>query len=128
MTPDVITCSPGEAAGIVVRRMLRRGVRTRPVIEDGCLVGGLSRHDLLRLFERPDGEIRARVAEVLDDPFWAPQGHAVQAEVLDGVVILTGSVLHPSDRRVVHNRISQVPGVIEVADRLTWREPEPEPA
>jgi hypothetical protein len=43
-------------------------------------------------------------------------------------VILTGSVFHPGDRRVVHNRISQVPGVIEVADRLTWREPDPEPA
>jgi CBS domain-containing protein len=128
MTPDVITCSPGEPAGIVVRRMLRRGVRTLPVIEDGRLVGVLSRHDLLRLFDRPDGEIRATVGELLHDPFWAPPGHAVQAEVLDGVVILTGSVLHSSDRSVLHNRISQVPGVIEVADRLTWREPDPEPA
>jgi hypothetical protein len=76
--------------------MLHRGVRTQPVIEDGHLVSVLSRHDLLRLFDRPDAEIRARVGELLGDPSWGPQG--------------------------------QVPGVIEVADRLTWREPDSEPA
>jgi CBS domain-containing protein len=127
MTTDVVSCTPTEAVGIVVRRMIRHDVRTLPVLEDGHLVGVLSRHDILPLFDRPDAEIRAQVTELLASPLWAPEGHAVQVEVLDGVVILTGSVLHPTDQRVVCSLIGQVPGVIEVADRLTWREPEPKP-
>jgi CBS domain-containing protein len=126
-TTDVITCTPAEPVAIVVRRMLQRGVRTLPVVKDGRLVGVLSRHDILRLFDRPDPEIRASVAALLASPLWAPEGHAVQAAVLDGVVTLTGSVLHPSDQDVVCSRIGQVPGVIEVVDRLTWRKPEPKP-
>ncbi len=128
MTTDVVSCAPNEPVGIIVRRMIRHDVRTLPVLEDGRLVGVLSRHDILPLFDRPDAEIRAHVTELLASPLWAPDSHAVQAEVLDGVVTLTGSVLHPTDQRVVCSRIGQVPGVIEVVDRLTWREPEPKPA
>jgi CBS domain-containing protein len=128
MTADVVSCAPAEPVGIVVRRMIRHDVRTLPVLEDGRLVGVLSRHDILRLFDRPDAEIRAQVTELLASPLCAPEGHAVQAEVLDGVVILTGSVLHPTDQRVVCSLVGQVPGIIKVVDRLTWREPEPKPA
>jgi CBS domain-containing protein len=128
MTTDVVSCAPTEPVGIVVRRMIRHGVRTLPVLKDGRLVGVLSRHDILPLFDRPDVEIRAHVTELLASPLWAPEDHAVKAEVLDGVVILTGTVLHPTDQRVVRSVVGQVPGVIEVVDRLTWREPEPKQA
>jgi CBS domain-containing protein len=128
MTTDVLTCAPAEPVAIVVRRMIRHDVRTLPVLKDGRLVGVLSRHDILSLFDRPDAEIRAEMTALLASPLWMPEGHAVQAEVLDGVVILTGSVLHPSDQRVVSSVVGQLPGVIEVVDRLTWREPEPKPA
>jgi CBS domain-containing protein len=127
MTTDVVTCAPTETVGIVVRRMLHHGVRTLPVVQDRHLVGVLSSHDILGLFDRPDGEIRAGVTELLADPLWAPDSHAVDVEVLDGVVILTGSVRHPSDKRLVHNLVGEVPGVIEVVDRLTWQTPDPEP-
>ena len=127
MTTDVVSCSPTEPVGIAVRRMLRHGVRTLPVLENGRLVGVLSRHDILPLFDRPDAEIRAQITELLASPLWSPEGHAAQAEVLDGVVILTGSVLHPTDQRVVCSLIGQLPGVIEVVDRLSWREPDPKP-
>jgi hypothetical protein len=58
---------------------------------------------------------------------WAPESHAVEVEVRDGVVILTGSVLHPSDKRRVRNLVGEVLGVIEVVDRLTWQTADPEP-
>jgi CBS domain-containing protein len=128
MTTDVITCLPTEPVAVVVRRMLRHNVRTLPVIDDGHLVGVLSRHDILPLFDRPDTDVRASITDLLADPLWAPEGHAVKAEVLDGVVILTGSVRHPSDEAVVRDLVRQVPGVIEVVDRLTSREAEPKPA
>jgi CBS domain-containing protein len=128
MTTDLITCLPTEPIALVVRRMLHGGVRTLPVIEDGHLVGVLSRHDILHLFDRPDPEVRDAVGDLLANPLWAPEGHDIQVEVLDGVVMLTGSVLHPRDRHLVGDRIRQVPGVIEVVNRLSWREPDPKPA
>jgi CBS domain-containing protein len=125
MTPGAVTCTPTETIGIVVRRMLRHGVRVLPVVEDRHLVGVLSRHDILRLFDRPDAEIEANITELLADPLWAPDSHAVNVEVRDGVVMLTGSVRHPSDKRLVHNLVGEVPGVIEVEDRLTWQTADP---
>jgi CBS domain-containing protein len=128
MTTDVVTCAPTETVGIVVRRMLRHGIRTLPVVEDRQLVGVLSQHDILRLFDRPDGEIKVGVTELLADPLWAPDSHAVDVEVRDGVVILTGSVPHPRDKRLVRNLVGEVPGVVEVVDRLTSQTPDPKPA
>jgi CBS domain-containing protein len=127
MTTEVLTCGPRETVGVVVRRMLHHGVRALPVVEDQQLVGVLSRHDILRLFDRPDGEIRAGVTEILEDPLWAPDSHEVDVEVRDGVVILTGSVRHPSDKRLIHNLVGEVPGVIEVVDQLVWETPDPKP-
>jgi CBS domain-containing protein len=127
MTSEVVTCAPSETIGTVVRRMLRHGIRVLPVVEAGQVVGVLSRHDILGLFDRPDTEIKASVTELLADPLWAPDSHAVEVEVRDGVVILTGSVRHPSHKRLVRNLVGEVPGVVEVADRLTWESPDPEP-
>lgn len=128
MTVEPIYCRPDEQVSVVARRMLRADVRTVPVIDEGRLVGVLSRHDLLRLYDRPDEEIRARVGELLDDPLWAPEGHHVDYEVRDAVVVLTGTVLRPSDRQIIGSIVHQVPGVLEVANRLTVAEAEPKPA
>ena len=127
MTTDVISCGPTETVGAAARRMLRTDGRSLPVVDRGRLVGMVSRHDLLHLYDRPDREISERITELLKDPSWAPEGHRVVHHVDDGVVVLTGTVLHPSDRHVVATIVAQVPGVLEVADRTTAKEPEPEP-
>ena len=128
MTTDVTTCRPDEVIGIVSRRMLEKEVRTLPVVDDGRLVGVLSRHDLLRLYDRPDPEIRQRIDHILSSPLWAPEGHAVSAEVRDGVVILTGTVRYRSDAPALSGVIRHLPGVIEVADRIEWQEEDPKPS
>jgi CBS domain-containing protein len=128
MTTDVVTCSPEEAVAVVTRRMLIHDARTLPVVEDGRLVGVLSRHDVLRLFDRPDSEVRSRLKDLLDSPLWAPEGHHIEPEVRDGVVILNGTVRFPSDARYFASVAGQVPGVVEVVNRLTAEEPEPKPS
>lgn len=120
MTTAVVTCQAHEPAAAVARRMLEHDVRTVPVIENGRLIGVLSRHDILRLFVRPDPEIRERVSRVLDTPAWSP-GHDVTAEVRDGVVVLSGTVERPVDASVICSVVGQVPGVIEVVDRIVPR-------
>lgn len=127
MTSEVVSCRSDEPVAIAARRMLRCDVRILPVIDDGRLVGVVSRHDLLHLYDRPDREIHSRVRELLTDPSWAPEGHHVQHSVHDGVVLLTGTVLHPSDRDVIAAMVRQVPGVLEVANRTTATEAEPRP-
>jgi CBS domain-containing protein len=123
MTSDLVTCRPDEPVAIVTRRMLRMGVRTLPVVDNDQLVGVVSRHDLLRLFDRPDSEIRERIEQLLADPLWAPDEHSAQFTVRDGVVILRGSVRRQSDVSVLAATVRQVPGVIEVVNRLSVQGP-----
>lgn len=66
MTTHVVTCTATETIAIVVRRLLRHNVRL-PVVEDRCLVGVLSRHDILGLFDRSDEEIKSGVRELLSN-------------------------------------------------------------
>jgi CBS domain-containing protein len=121
MTSDLVTCRPEEPVAIVTRRMLRMGVRTLPVVDHDRLVGVVSRHDLLRLFDRPDSEIRERIEQLLSDPLWVPDEHSAEFTVRDGVVILRGSVRRESDASVLAATVRQVPGVIEVVNRLSAR-------
>ncbi|HET6966601.1 MAG TPA: CBS domain-containing protein [Acidimicrobiales bacterium] len=125
MTREVITCRPAESVAVIARRMLSREVPALPVVEDGHVVGIVSRHDLLTLLDRPDPEIREKVEQLLADPLLAPEQHTVTAEVRDGVVVLTGSVLYPSDVPVLAALVSQLPGVTSITNLVKAREPEP---
>jgi osmotically-inducible protein OsmY len=80
------------------------------------------------MFDRPDHEIRRRIGRMLRNPLWAPEGHHVQAEVIDGVVKLAGTVRYPSDALVVVSEISEVPGVISVENHLSAELAEPSPS
>lgn len=116
MTTTVVSCDPGEPVAAIARRMLERDIRTMPVVRDGRLAGVVSRHDVLRLFVRPDSEVRAHVAEILSASEWLP-GFGLSAEVRDGVVVLTGTASSPLEVAVICSIVRQVPGVVEVVDQ-----------
>jgi len=128
MSTDIVTCGPKELLSVAAARMLSTNIRMMPVVDFGRVVGVLSRHDVLKVFSRPDYEARARIAKLLADPLWAPEGHSVTAHVSDGVVRLTGSVRYPSDAGVIVSIVREVPGVVEVLDRTTAEFPEPKPS
>ena len=103
-------------------------VRRLPVVDrTDKVVGVVTRRDVLRMFDRPDGAIRHEVLGRLSSPRWAPEYAVVEVEVADGVVTLRGSVLHPVDRRVVDAAAWSVPGVVDVCDELVARERDPKP-
>jgi CBS domain-containing protein len=116
MTSEVVTCRPDETIGVVTRRLLRHDVRMLPVVDDERLVGVISRHDLLTLFDRPDSDIRRRISDLLSDPVWAAD--AVEFVVLDGVVTLSGSTATVGEARVLESIVQQIAGVIEVVNRI----------
>lgn len=123
MTTTVVTAEPGEEIGAAARRMLERGVKRLPVTEDGRLVGIVSRHDLLRLFHRNDGDIAAEVQAKLASPLHAPEDHQVKSSVDDGVVTLEGHVRSEGDVAVVRGLAERVPGVVQVVDRVEFDVP-----
>jgi CBS domain-containing protein len=125
MTTDIVSCTPTEPAMVVARRLLSEDLRVLPVIDHGQLVGVVSRHDVLRLLDRPDPEIRGRIERLLASPLWAPEGHHVEFKVADGIVGLSGTVRFPSDAEVVVSEISRLPGVISVENHLSAENPEP---
>ena len=44
----LVTVAPGEDLGVAIGRMAQRGVHQLPVVEDGSLLGLLTRADVMR--------------------------------------------------------------------------------
>jgi CBS domain-containing protein len=128
MTSEAITCDPDETVAAATRRMLDHDLRILPVTENGHLVGVLSRHDILRLFDRPDREVRARVTALLANPAWAPEEHHVRARVAHGVVTLTGWVQYAGEIETVAASIRGLPGVVQVINRVSAKHAGARPA
>lgn len=94
-----------------------------PVVDrDGQLVGIISRGDLLRLFLRPDEEIRDEVTnEVLQHYLWQDI-NLLRVEVQDGVVHLTGILDRRSLVPVAVNLALAVEGVVRVIEDLDYEQ------
>lgn len=126
MSTDLIVAEQDEDLAVAARRMLTAKVKRLPVVDSaGRLVGIVSRQDLLGVYLRPDVLIRDDVLAALADPARSPEDADIEVTVAEGVVRLLGSVLHPSDVRVVESAVWRVSGVIGVVTDLVARSPEP---
>ena len=86
--------------------------------EDGKLVGVVSARDLLRVFLRPDEDIKA---EVINDVLSRNQGTGpvlIRVDVTDGVVTLTGELERTSTLNALLPAVRAVDGVIDVKGQL----------
>lgn len=98
MSPPAATTGPNRTVAEAARIMVDRGVERLPVVDDdGRPMGIVTRGDLLRVFRRPDEQIRAEVLdEVLVRHLWlAP--HTVDVAVRDGGVTLVGELPRRSE-------------------------------
>jgi CBS domain-containing protein len=122
-----------EAASIMVERDINR----LPVLQDGRVVGIVTRADLVRAYLRLDEEIVAAVGDdVLRRTMWLdPAGFTI--DVRDGIVRISGRVDRRSTARILEKLIGLVDGVVAVHSDLLWElddshleivgEAEPEP-
>jgi CBS domain-containing protein len=132
MTRELIFVSPEAPLSEVVSLMETRHVKRLPVLEQGRLVGIVSRADLLRALSRllperrltsiSDAELRKRVLAEIAKERWAPRLN-VDATVENGVVELRGAVTDDRERIGLRVIAENVPGIRGVHDRLIWVEP-----
>ena len=122
MSAPAITVRPDASLAEAARLMDGARVKRLPVVDEaGRVVGVVSRGDLVRVYLRPDHEIRAAVIDnVLRETMWIDPGR-VEVGVSGGVVTLTGGLDSRSTAQIVVRLTAAVPGVVGVVDRLGYR-------
>jgi len=130
MTSEARTVTPETPLQDVVQQMEHHRVKRLPVVQDGKLVGMVSRADLLHALGNvarelkpvtgDDATIREQIiAECAKQP-WAPRINVV---VQDGVAALWGVITDDRKRDALIVAAENVPGVKQVRDHLAWIEP-----
>jgi CBS domain-containing protein len=121
MATDLVTVRPHETARHAYQLMRDHRFRHLPVVEDGRLVGILTRADIVRAFTRDDSELATEIEDdILRRTFWAEPG-SVKVAVADGRVTLAGEVETEADLEMLPLFVSRVPGVVAVNSDLRAR-------
>lgn len=121
MSAPALTIASHRPVHEAARLMVAQGVNRLPVLEDGKLVGILTRADIVRAFTRSDTEIGDEIrGEILRRTFWLEPGR-VSVIVVDGHVTVEGEVETEADREILPALVARVPGVVSVHADLRSR-------
>jgi CBS domain-containing protein len=121
MTTPAITVGPEASVVEAAKVMIERNVKRLPVVDfDGCLVGIVSRADLLWVFLRPDDEIAEEIrTEVFARVLLQEPTYTVT--VNNGIVMLSGRLDRRSAVEIAERLVRAVDGVVDVVNGLTYR-------
>ena len=126
MTQPAICVAADTPLAEVVRLMERHRVKRLPVVDNGRLVGLVTRADLLRALVRrqaqapvaaSDQELRVRIDALLRDEDWAASA-VVYAQVENGVAQLWGTVESDAQLAALILAVRELPGVKDVQPHL----------
>lgn len=119
MSSPARTLPPDALVVDALREMGRAKVGRLVVVQDGRVVGILTRSDVLRVYLRSDDELGAEVRQAVEAQIACD--HDVRVDVGDGVVHLRGWVERASCSWAACAAAQDVAGVVEVEDDLTSR-------
>jgi CBS domain-containing protein len=129
MTERVFSVTPETPLADLVGLMEKKRVKRVPVVDQGRLVGIVSRADVMAalvglLSEKPaggatDAEIRDQILAEIDRQPWGPRG-SVDVIITNGVVVLKGTIPDERERAALCVAAENVAGVKAVHDRLVW--------
>ncbi|MFH9421931.1 CBS domain-containing protein [Streptomyces sp. NPDC017529] len=121
MTSPPVTIGPHQTVAEAARLMVAGKLDRLPVVDaEGRLCGLVTRSDLLKVFLRPDEEIREElITEVLVRTLGLKPG-AVGVSVRAGVVTLSGRLGRSSEVTLAVRLAGRVDGVVAVVDELHY--------
>jgi CBS domain-containing protein len=129
MTAKLIAVTSGTPLDQVVSLMEKHCIKRLPVIDDGRLVGIISRANLLRALatvapdipepNSSDEKIRTRLLDELDKAGWTA-ANFLNVFVRDGVVHLSGLVTNTHECEALRVAAENIPGVRAVHTQFDW--------
>ena len=121
MTSPPVTITPDASVVAAARALDRHHVRRLVVTTaDGWLAGIVTPSDLLRIYLRPDEEIRAEILHQIIAEDLGTSPDLVKVAVREGVVTLAGRVEARSMIACAVRRSRTVDGVVDVVERLGY--------
>ena len=121
MSQSVLSVSPDLEVMEAARYMHSHDVKRVLVIEEGRMVGILSRFDIVAAFTRPDDLIEDEIREDLIRRVLFVDPETVDVRVSNGVVTLVGTIGTRTEARLVEELAVRLDGVVGVENRLGWR-------
>jgi CBS domain-containing protein len=120
MTSPPLTIGPERPVVEAAASMNRNGVNRLPVVDDGRLVGIISRGDLARAFTRSDDELADVVRDaLLYQTLWLDPA-TFDVAVERGTVRIRGKVERRSTAGMIERIPTLIPGVIAVDADVAW--------
>lgn len=121
MSHSVLSVSPDLELMEAAKFMHGNNVKRVLVIEDGKMVGILSRFDIVAAFTRPDDLIEDEIREDLIRRVLFVDPETVDVSVANGVVTLHGTIGTRTEARLVAELAVRLDGVVGVENLLDWR-------
>jgi CBS-domain-containing membrane protein len=121
MTAPAIVIDPSASIRTAAKVMQDQQVKRLPVAEpNGCLVGIVTRSDVLSVFEQPDADIRDRVVKVILDEEFGLDPDSFDVTVSSGVVTISGHVDQRDAALRLLARVRHAESVVSIRDRLSY--------
>jgi len=120
MTSPAVTIGPDRLIHEAAALMLAKGVNRLPVVDEGRLVGIVTRADLVRAYVRSDEELAATIRnDVILRVLWLDPS-LFTVVVSDGVALISGRVERRSTAEMVERSVRMVPGIVDVHATVDW--------
>ena len=121
MSHSVMSVPPDIEVIEAARFMHTNDVKRVLVIEDGRMVGIISRFDIVAGFTRPDDLIEDEIREDLIRRVLFVDPETVTVDVRNGVVTLVGKIGTRTEVRLMEELTRRLDGVVDVDNKLEWR-------
>jgi CBS domain-containing protein len=122
MTAPAVTITPAATVEQAAQLMIRRRIGRLPVRDPltGRLAGIVTRSDLLRVYLRPGGQIRAEIETVVLPGIPGADPRRLAVAVCDGVVTISGRTEYRSAALRLVAAARRTEGVIHVDNQLSY--------
>jgi len=121
MSEPVITITADATVSEAARVMSHRRVKRLPVVDDdGELIGVISRADVVNAFTKPDEVIEDEVREDIVRRLLFLEPDAVDVDVRDGVVTLSGELENRTEAHLLEELTRRIAGVVRVVSHLSY--------